>query len=272
MTKKANQFSPTTTLASSFNINDNDFLHHPLIDVTNAKTVTLFRPLQEGEIFYEPRQKQLDQTAEYIYTADINVPEKLKYGTVSLASRQLELNYYYTTATQEMNKYTTYPQGVVDTEGRVIKEGYTSPVIAKKIEPPKGYTSVAMPITSATIISNAIVCHHGKETEGVARVKYAVPFLRRPIEPPERGDYKQELVDTIMQTTNQVGKMVYDDTSSPARRAPFTPKKKCVAGASSRVLVSEAPGWYLITSVEERGDQSCLTPSRLFVSLQCNYF
>ena len=187
------------------------------------------------------------------------MPEKLKYGTVSLASRQLELNYYYTTATQEMNKYTTYPQGV-DTEGRVIKEGYTSPVIAKKIEPPKGYTSVAMPITSATIISNAIVCHHGEETKGVARVKYTVPFLRRPIEPPKRGDYKHESVDTIMQTTNQVWKMVYDDTSSPARRAPFTPKKKCVAGASSRVLVSEAPGWYLIKGVLASGVPSCRTP------------
>ena len=88
-----------------------------MIDVINAKTVTLFRPLQEGEIFYEPRQKQLEQSFEYRFTTDINV---LEYRTVRSASRQLEFNCYYTTATQEMNKYTTYPQGV-DTEGRVIK-------------------------------------------------------------------------------------------------------------------------------------------------------
>ena len=74
-------------------------------------------------------------------------------------------------------------------------------------------------------------------------------------------------LETITQTSNQGGKTVYDDNSSSSRRAPSSPKEKCVAGASSRVLVSEAPGWYLITSVNERGDQTCQIFPRIFVLL-----
>ena len=82
MTKKANQFSPTTTLSSSFKINDNDPLHHELLNVPNAKTITLFTPpLAEGEHNHESRITQSEQTAEYICTSGINGP-KLKYGTV----------------------------------------------------------------------------------------------------------------------------------------------------------------------------------------------
>ena len=56
---KANRFSPTTTLASSFNINDNDPLHHALSNVPNAKTTTLFTPpLAEGEHIHESRKTQ----------------------------------------------------------------------------------------------------------------------------------------------------------------------------------------------------------------------
>ena len=147
------------------------------------------------------------------------------------------------------------------------KEGDTPPFIAKKIEPPEGYTLITNITTSATIISKASEGHYGEETEGVERIKFAVPVLRRPTEPPER-ECQQDLVDTFKQTTNLVGTMVYEDTSATALRAPSTPKEKCVAGASSRVLVSEAPGWYLIKGVVERGVPCCRTPPRLFVSLR----
>ena len=57
--------------------------------------------------------------------------------------------------------------------------------------------------------------------------------------------------------------MAHYDTLSPAPRAPSSPKEKRVAGAPSHVLVSEAPGWYLIMDLDESGDQTCLNSSRL---------
>ena len=186
MTKKANRFSPTTTLSSSFKINDNDHLHHVLSNVPNAKTTTLFTPpLAVGEHVHESRKTQSEQTAEYICTSGTN-GSKLKYGPVRSASRQPELNCYHTTETNEMKKYTNYPRGE-DTEGGVIKEGYAKPVLAKIVEPPEGQTPMSMAITEAIIIFNGTVCHHGDETEGVAKMKHSVPVLKRPIEPPERG-------------------------------------------------------------------------------------
>ena len=185
-TKKANRIPPSTTLASSFKINDNDPLHHELLNVPKAKITTLIAPpLAEGEHFHEPRRTQSVQTAEYICTSGINGP-KLMYGPVRSASRQPELNCYHTTETDEMNKYTNYPRGE-DTEGGVIKEGYAKPVLAKIVEPPEGQTPMSMAITEAIIIFNGTVCHHGDETEGVAKMKHSVPVLKRPIEPPERG-------------------------------------------------------------------------------------
>ena len=72
-TKKANRIPPSTTLASSFKINDNDPLHHELLNVPNAKTITLFTPpLAEGEHNHESQVTQSEQTTEYICTADIN--------------------------------------------------------------------------------------------------------------------------------------------------------------------------------------------------------
>ena len=133
----------------------------------------------------EPRRKQSEQTAEYIFTIDINGPVT-QYGPVRLSSRQPEPNCYHTTVIVETNKYTTYPHGD-DTEGGVIKEGYATPALAKKVEPPEDQTMMTMAITRANIISNATVCHHGEETEGVAKTKHSVPVLKRPIEPPERG-------------------------------------------------------------------------------------
>ena len=186
LTKNANRFSPTTTLASSLKINDNDILHHPLTEATIMTNTTPLIPPQQGEKFYELSRKQLGQTAAIRPMPDINAPEKLHYGTVSSASHQPELNYYYTFATKEKNEFTTYPQGD-DTEGGVSKEGYAPPFIAKKIEPPEGYTLITNITTSATIISKTSEGHYGEETEGVERFKFAVPFLRRPIKPPERG-------------------------------------------------------------------------------------
>ena len=186
MTKKANRFLPTTTLSSSFKINDNDHQHHELLNVPNPKTITLFTPpLAVGEHFHESRKTQSEQTAEYICTSGINGPE-IQYGTVRSASRQPELNCYHTTETNETNEYINYPRGA-DTEGGVIKEGYANPVLAKIVEPPEGQTLIPMAITKAIINFNVTVCHHGEETEGVAKTKHSVPVLKRPIEPPERG-------------------------------------------------------------------------------------
>ena len=185
-TKKANRFPPTTTIASRLKINDNDPLHYELPNVPNAKTITLFTPpLAEGEHYYKPRIKQSGQTAGDIFTTDINGPGT-QYGPVRSASRQPELNCYHTTAIVETNEYSTYPHGD-DTEGGVIKEGYATPVLAKKVEPPEDQTMMAMAITCASIFSNGTLCHHGEETEGVAKIKHSVPVLKRLIEPPERG-------------------------------------------------------------------------------------
>ena len=91
-TKKANRIPPSTTLSSSFKINDNDPLHHELLNAPIAKTITLFTPpLAEGEHNHESRITQSEQTAEYICTSGINGP-KLKYGPVRSASRQPELH------------------------------------------------------------------------------------------------------------------------------------------------------------------------------------
>ena len=185
LTKNANRFSPTTTLASSLKINDNDILHHPLTEATITTNITPLIPPQQGEKFYELSRKQLGQTAAIRPMPDINAPEKLHYGTVSSASHQPELN-DYAFETQQMNENTTYPHGE-DTEGGVSKEGDTPPFIAKKIEPPERFTSIINNTTCATIISKASEGHYGEETEGVERFKFAVPFLRRPIKPPERG-------------------------------------------------------------------------------------
>ena len=46
---------------------------------------------------------------------------------------------------------------------------------------------MTMAITRANINSNVTVCHHGEETEGVAKIKHSVPVLERLIEPPEQG-------------------------------------------------------------------------------------
>ena len=162
LTKNDNRFSPTTTLASSSKINDNDILHHPLTEATIEMNITPLIPPQKGEKLYEPRQKQSGPTAAIRLMSDINVPEKLHSGTVSSASRQPVLNYYHTIDTNKMNSFTNYPRGE-DTEGGVIKQGYATPVLAKIVEPPEGRTSMPMSITRAIIIFNATVCHHGEE-------------------------------------------------------------------------------------------------------------
>ena len=157
-TKKANQFPPTTTIASRFKINDNDPLHYELPNVPNATTITLFTPpLAEGEHYYEPRIKQSGQTAGHIFTTDINGPGT-QYGPVRSASRQPELNCYHTTVIVETNKNATYPQGD-NTEGGVIKEGYTTPILAENVEPPEGHTTMTTANTRACNISNETMCH-----------------------------------------------------------------------------------------------------------------
>ena len=160
-TKKANQFSPTTTIASRFKINDNYPLQNEPLNVPNAKTITLFTPpLHEGEHTHEPQITQSEQTAEYICTTDINGPE-IKYGTVRSANRKPELNCYHTTVIEETNEHTIYPQGE-DTECGVMKEGYATPVLAKNVEPPEGHTTMITAITRACNISNATNGGRGK--------------------------------------------------------------------------------------------------------------
>ena len=117
LTKNANRFSPTTTLASSLKINDNDILHHPLTEATITTKTTPLIPPQQGEKFYELSRKQLGQTAAIRPMSDINVPEKLHYGTVSSASHQPELNYYYTFATQEKNIIQLTPKVMIRRAG-----------------------------------------------------------------------------------------------------------------------------------------------------------
>ena len=261
-TKKANQIPPSTTLSSSLKINDNDPLHHELLNAPKAKTIILFTPpLAEGEHNHETQITQSEQTAEYICTSGINGP-KLMYGTVRSASRQPELHCYYTTV-NESNGDITYPHGE-DTEGGVIKECYASPVLAEKVEPPERDTTMTTATKRLKNGPEATMCHQGDDTVGVATGKYAAPSIKRPIEPPERVCHRQELEGSIRRTTpNQAIKMAHFDTLSPAPRAPSSSKEKRVAGASSHVLVSEAPGWYLIMEVDERGGQTCPTSLKL---------
>ena len=133
--------------------------------------------------------------------------------------------------------------------------------------------------------------HRGDDTEEVVLNVNAEYILPKKAKPPDRNNpesklrrragknvlsdnrvwFKQVLVEAIKQTSNRGRKTVYDDNSSSSRRAPSSPKEKCVAGASSRVLVSEAPGWYLITSVNERGDQICQIFPRICVLPRCDF-
>ena len=63
-------------------------------EATIKTNITSLIPPQQGEKFDEPSRKQLGQTAAIRPMPDINVPEKLHYGTISSASHQTELNDY----------------------------------------------------------------------------------------------------------------------------------------------------------------------------------